>query len=573
MKLPSKRYQPVSVLGVGGSGVVIKLSDALFPKINNALKFPRPIEGKIRLVAQMLEKEMQFLAEIRHPNIVRILYHTIIPSVPGYGRLPVYLMEAVDGTSSDRFMKQGTTSEKELLAIIRETSGTLDYLHHHPTGGFVHLDIKPDNFVVDANDRPIMIDLGTCKRVSDGDDQTVVACTRSFAHPDLVKLLTKDPSDDNRARGEVKRDEIKVEWDLYSFGLTILSWMGIDYMSGEDREGALAARLTAYTRKYLLLIAARLMPETPFGWVSERIGLPSTLISELKITSFREVVDVLSRLEGHGGPIGRVSELKDSAHAVMQAGPGQHIPVTDRLTAVLDHRHFRRLNSMTQLGVVSQVYPAATHSRREHSLGTYANAIRIIRALWSDPISPLFRQIVTEQDCKDVLLSALLHDIGQFPVAHDLEEIDGRLFDHEELTISMLNGKWKREDSGSREVVFESMKDLFKMWGTSAKRIEAVLTAKASSTTASWREKLLRSIISGPIDADKLDYLMRDGRNTDVPYPEGIDQEMLFRCLTIVIIPKGEGGIKNIPAIGVHAKGRVAAESMSFARYAMFSQV
>ena len=66
---------------------------------------------------------------------------------------------------------------------------------------------------------------------------------------------------------------------------------------------------------------------------------------------------------------------------------------------------------------------------------------------------------------------------------------------------------------------------------------------------------------------------MRDARNTDVPYPFGIDIDRLFSCLTTIVFEKIPGGMRDVPSIGVHAKGKVAAEFLTFARYAMFSQV
>src|SRR5216117_281889 len=79
--LPDDRYSPVRVLGVGGSGVVLQLADKLFPKVDKALKFPRPVLGKVHLVREMLSKEISFLAELRHPGIVGIDYYHTLPDV------------------------------------------------------------------------------------------------------------------------------------------------------------------------------------------------------------------------------------------------------------------------------------------------------------------------------------------------------------------------------------------------------------------------------------------------------------------------------------------------------------
>jgi len=81
----------------------------------------------------------------------------------------------------------------------------------------------------------------------------------------------------------------------------------------------------------------------------------------------------------------------------------------------------------------------------------------------------------------------------------------------------MLRGKWEKKKKGSRVIVFDSLDTIFKLWKTDAESIIRVLNAKAASVSASPRDKLLRSLISGPIDADKLDYLFRDARELGLP--------------------------------------------------------
>ena len=57
----------------------------------------------------------------------------------------------------------------------------------------------------------------------------------------------------------------------------------------------------------------------------------------------------------------------------------------------------------------------------------------MLYALWHDPINPIFRQIMNERDLITCLLAALLHDLGQYPLAHDLEDADHDFFDHEPI--------------------------------------------------------------------------------------------------------------------------------------------
>src|SRR2546421_11973830 len=78
------QYTRHGVLGVGRSGIVIRLKNNLFPLTDLALKFPRPLPGKITVVAEMLRKEISHLSQLRHPNIVRILSYSILSDVSGY---------------------------------------------------------------------------------------------------------------------------------------------------------------------------------------------------------------------------------------------------------------------------------------------------------------------------------------------------------------------------------------------------------------------------------------------------------------------------------------------------------
>ena len=138
--------------------------------------------------------------------------------------------------------------------------------------------------MITGSGRPVLIDLGTCKRLCEDDALTIVACTRSNAHPQLIRLLHEDPSDDNRARGEVPRSKIDPTWDLWAFGLTLLDWLGVDRDSGDVAPEAIYHRINAYTRKYYILLAARLLSYSVRSWLSKRVGLSariSTLVSIL----------------------------------------------------------------------------------------------------------------------------------------------------------------------------------------------------------------------------------------------------------------------------------------------------
>ena len=179
--LPESRFTPEKVVGVGGSGVVVRLRDSLFPKVDKAIKFPRPVPGKVQLMTDMLQKEIAHLADLNHPGIVAIHYYATLDNVSGYPSLPFYLMEFVSGSRSLDFTRAVATDEAGVRHLIRGSAEVIAYLHSQPPSGFAHLDIKPDNLLVTDNGRPVVIDLGTCKRLQAGEAHTIVACTRNYA--------------------------------------------------------------------------------------------------------------------------------------------------------------------------------------------------------------------------------------------------------------------------------------------------------------------------------------------------------------------------------------------------------
>jgi HD superfamily phosphohydrolase len=231
----------------------------------------------------------------------------------------------------------------------------------------------------------------------------------------------------------------------------------------------------------------------------------------------------------------------------------------------VSHPALRRLCQTTQLGFVSLVYPGAVHTRFEHSLGVFEKTCSLLRGLWYDSANCLFRSILRERDLLAGLVSALIHDLGQYPMAHDLTEVSTR-FSHEQFTESILF-------SSSFDSV-QSLADMLRSaWGITPDEVLAVLR---SSEHSSLRERILHSVISGPIDADKLDYLLRDGLHLGVKFGEAIDCSRLFRNVTVCTdwkFDQNRGEIQHVAEIGVMDRALVVADSVWRARRDMFRQV
>ncbi len=233
--------------------------------------------------------------------------------------------------------------------------------------------------------------------------------------------------------------------------------------------------------------------------------------------------------------------------------PGeQNVPFTRRVREIIDTREFQRLSQVRQLGFVSLVYPGACHTRFEHALGVYHNALRYLRQLWSDA---RFRSLVGQRDAERLIVASLLHDIGHWPYCHPIEDLrlEG-MPPHETFA-----GHFLREGTELRNVLRTS-------WGFEPDEILELLIAPRGATGDSSPDslKLLRSILSGPIDIDKMDYLERDSLHAGVPYGRHFDKQRLIQSL--MLNAAGDG-------VAINSKGKTAAELMVFARYVMFSEV
>ena len=97
-------------------------------------------------------------------------------------------------------------------------------------------------------------------------------------------------------------------------------------------------------------------------------------------------------------------------------------------------------------------------------------------------------------------------------------------------------------------------------WGVKPRDVVALLSEKPRDRCG----RLLRSMLSGPIDIDKMDYLDRDSLHAGVPYGRNFDQPRLIGSLCL-----NEAG----DGLAITEKGKTAAEMMVFARYVMFSEV
>ena len=114
----------------------------------------------------------------------------------------------------------------------------------------------------------------------------------------------------------------------------------------------------------------------------------------------------------------------------------QDVPFTPRVRALVDTPEFQRLTHISQLGLASRVYPGATHTRFEHALGVYHNALRY---LWQLSNDSRFCQAIDKHKAEVLIVSSLLHDLGHWPFCHPIEDMGlADLPPHEEFAAEFL---------------------------------------------------------------------------------------------------------------------------------------
>jgi HD superfamily phosphohydrolase len=224
------------------------------------------------------------------------------------------------------------------------------------------------------------------------------------------------------------------------------------------------------------------------------------------------------------------------------------IPIADPEIALIGTPVFLRLERIQQLGFVSRVWPGAKHARYEHSLGVLHLARLALAHLRRWPAG----DVITDEHARIVAGAALLHDIGHYPFSHAIEELGPPVLSHEAVGRRIILGD-------------EVAPILEREWGVDPERVARFIYPGQDELPPV--DRLLRGILSGPLDVDKLDYLPRDAAACHVPYG-GVDTARLIDSLRIADV-----GEEGEPRIVVGEKGVSPLHSLINARQEMFDNV
>ncbi len=180
-------------------------------------------------------------------------------------------------------------------------------------------------------------------------------------------------------------------------------------------------------------------------------------------------------------------EIKDPVHG--------YINITEGEKTLIDSYPVQRLRRLRQLAGSEYVYPGANHTRFEHSIGTMFLAGRVAE-------NPNISQVISEEESEIVRIAGLLHDVGHGPFSHVFEHLLSNELDktHEDLTLWIINES--------------ELKDIMNRAGYKPGEVGKLAIGKLRRP----KKAFLDQIISGAVDVDKQDFVVRDTHHTGAEY-------------------------------------------------------
>lgn len=468
----------LSPCGQGKSGIALKISTP-----NNAetycLKTVSPAaiaDGRLDAVRDALEKEVEILSPLSHRCLPKIIFHDL------KAKLPFYVCTFHPGeTFYELRQKQVVLPIEQSLFVIHCIIDAFDYVH---SSGRSHCDAHQDNILIGRNvfkDGIMIIDFGSGHRGSD---------PAPFTY-DRGALIGKEPELQHRHQKPVNRLTALRDFERHDFrsvGVLLNVMRPIFF-----------ADASPYQVEEYNDFCKDLQNGEVKSWDAARTRLKF-------VTDPHHLQSRLARYY-------QSTEKPEQPAYVPTSAP---IKTGDAFQALIETSSFQRLRSIKQLSFCDWEFPAAVHSRLEHSLGVFQVATEGVAHLC---YNKQFRRHFDEVHLSSLLVTALLHDVGHYPFAHVIEHyVSSRFSGVEEL-------KRHVHHAGTSMAIIEEDPE-----------ISQILTDKFSRDHIAEIKNILNRnrgflsrLIDSTVDFDKIDYLKRDSYHCGLPYGSAYDSAELLR--------------------------------------------
>lgn len=510
--------------------------------------------------------EFDALASLSHPNIVRV-YYTGIHSTDAH-KYPFYVMEFLDPVFPMAKVIEKVPSQSRMcvyLNALLDATAALSSVHQDATRD--HGDVKASNILIQyaAPSTVVtrLIDFGFSKLMP----PAVPDAGLRGGRPRNLSSLHRPRPAKTTAHADV--------WQL----ATTFKWLfleeRVDSMSFNQLRGShdTASWPIDYADIHRIM-------ELLGKWSSDEpsslpeCGETEEFFAAMASFRFSSRVRELDPDVRNAMRYFAIDEIATAAHAkrtfeAIRIPPRQLILYTRRIKELITTKEFGALRYSRQLGFAHLVYPGAKGTRFEHSLGVYGLACRVLMRLSGHPA---FRRVCSSQDeALQFLIMALVHDIGHFPFAHQLEEFSqGDFSENVWARIKMLVGGHKTRGAW---LVFALRRKLRKLFGFSGKDILSMIMLlsgeKAERRELSAGQRFLGTLLDGPVDLDKLDYIERDAHHCGVPYGHYLDIDRLIETMRVVERP----GKMVSARLGFDRRGLGCLEQVATARHQLYAYV
>jgi HD superfamily phosphohydrolase len=576
------------------------------------------------------ENERQLARRLSHENIAQHLFGSIKKVRQEAGELyyAYSVSEWIEGASSlSDHLTDRDLSAFELVNLIRQSFRALHYIHSRR---ILHWDLKSDNILISSDGTLKIIDFGNAKYLDDlRDPRDLLVTTTEGKYPSASGFEPEENDAQGSRRFQIHLPHIS--WndpylDLWMLGQEWNRCLDLSPRFLDDPAAALLNVRNRYKAKSygevareshsvfecLEVIFDRLLHSLTSPYVDQiRARGVEFDPSHIYYRNAGELLRELDRIEPLLGAGQNIPELLVSLGDIVRLPVTGNSIFTGRVSKLTDSIVAAPTKLHLQLAQVREVYPGATHTRFEHLLGTVTTASHIVRSLYLNEMNAFWRVSASEDDIRAVLLGALLHDVGHIAYGHFIEEmsdlmagaghvdyIRAVLLECQRYAEAMEAGTEKdfRTDSDPFRIEVSEISELCSIlqghWcddegrapGSYAgltkllARVRVILGGPTAESqinvltrigTRQALDSIMRSVVDGPLDADKLDYLRRDSHHSGVMFANGIDVERFFESLR-VCMPTAQDGSISTAAIGVSDKGIAAVETIITSRYHLF---